>query len=188
MHLKHELASVTEALIEAAALVSAEYFQLPVAGKEEPEYRERVYCYELYHNWRRLWPAQSEFSLSGEVDKQGHQLIRSLAKPDFLVHVPGQMRNLLVMEVKARNASPTRLADDLKKLIAFRRAIDDPLGVHAGYFAAYLWIYGLPLGEWPGIRDHLLSPSVGPTELDPDLVACFIHESAGARPSRVTWR
>ena len=33
---------------EATAAIDAMYFQLPVDGGD-PVYRERVYCYELYH-------------------------------------------------------------------------------------------------------------------------------------------
>lgn len=86
-----ELAQVTEWLLSASSQIGREYFQLPVAGAEEPEYRERVYCYELYHRWRCHWFDSFPFSLSGEVDKTGHPLIRGAPKPDFLVHIPGQM-------------------------------------------------------------------------------------------------
>lgn len=49
------------------------YFQLPVAGLEDAIYRERVYCYELYHWIRNGWNG-FDFSLGGEVDKTGHPL------------------------------------------------------------------------------------------------------------------
>ena len=62
---------------EATKNISREFYQLPVAGKEDPIYRERVYCYELYHQLRSLWPTETEYTLSGEVDKSGHPLIRN---------------------------------------------------------------------------------------------------------------
>ena len=34
---------------DATAALDAHYFQLPVAELEDVIYRERVYCYELYH-------------------------------------------------------------------------------------------------------------------------------------------
>jgi hypothetical protein len=71
--------------------------QLSVAGAEARVYRERVYCYELYHQWRCQWANDSRFELSGEADKIGDPIIRRNAKPDFLVHVPGEMQNLLVL-------------------------------------------------------------------------------------------
>lgn len=55
------------------------YFQLPVAGREGPSYRERVYCYELYHQLRCRWPVDTGYSLAGEVDKKGHHLCGAAA-------------------------------------------------------------------------------------------------------------
>lgn len=182
-----ELEVVTEWLVTASAEVAPEYVQLPVASSEEPEYRERVYCYELYHRWRCHWPAGFPFSLSGEVNKQGHPLIRGEEKPDFLVHVPGQMRNLLVVEVKPQNAPPARMADDLKKLTRFRRDLYDQDGVPASYHAAYFWLYGLPLDDWPALRGRLRNAVVGSADFDPGLVSCFVHEKAGTRAVPVSW-
>lgn len=98
----HELDQI---LVLATQSIREEYFQLPIDGRDKPVYRERVYCYELYHQMRRNWPNGSLFTLSGEVDKSGHPLIRGngldRAKPDFLVHVPGDMGgNHAVIEVK----------------------------------------------------------------------------------------
>jgi hypothetical protein len=174
------LNSVTEWLLCASSQVGKEYFQLPIAGAEEHEYRERVYCYELYHRWRCQWTDGFRFSLCGEVDKSGHPVIKGNWKPDFLVHVPGQMVNLLVVEVKPSNADIGRMADDLSKLATFR-------GYPAKYFAAYFLVYGLSLGEWPSLRDQLVKATAGSVPFDPSLVSCFIHEKPGARAQVVDW-
>src|ERR1035441_3597497 len=79
----------------ASSQISAEYFDMPVAkvGQATAIYRERVYCYELYHRWRQHWPKDFQYSLCGEVDKRSHSLI--VAKhlkssiPDFPVHLSG---------------------------------------------------------------------------------------------------
>jgi hypothetical protein len=42
-------------LQRATASIGREYFLLPIHGAP-PVYRERVYCYELYHQMRLLWP------------------------------------------------------------------------------------------------------------------------------------
>src|SRR5262245_39939149 len=44
----------------ATADIDQEYFQLPIHGGG-PVYRERVYCYELYHQMRRRWPDDGPF-------------------------------------------------------------------------------------------------------------------------------
>jgi len=39
---------LTHILQDATAAIGREYFLLPIHGAD-PVYRERVYCYELYH-------------------------------------------------------------------------------------------------------------------------------------------
>lgn len=176
---------VTNWLLSASSQVGSGYIQLPVAGQEEPEYRERVYCYELYHWWRCNWPASYKFSLSGEVDKSGHPLIRQGDKPDFLVHVPGQMKNLLVLEVKPGNAKIAKMVKDLIKLTRFRRE----LGQEANYHAAYFWIYGASEKDWHLLRAQILNNKAANTRnIDLPLISCFVHERAGIPAVRVDWR
>jgi hypothetical protein len=91
-----------KSLIDAAEKIEPHYFQLPVAEGEEPKYRERVYCYELYHQLRCILGDnfQFQYKLNGEVDKRGHPIFRKAKKPDFIVHSPGDMKhNLVVIEV-----------------------------------------------------------------------------------------
>lgn len=130
---------LNQILILATQGIREEYFQLPIDGREEPVYRERVYCYELYHQMRLVWPNGSLFTLSGEVDKSGHPLFRGngldRAKPDFLVHMPGDMSgNHAIIEVKPINAQRSGLKKDLKTLTAFRR--------YANYERALYLFYG----------------------------------------------
>lgn len=80
---------LTELLQRATANVPAQYFQVTLDGGD-PIYRERVYCYELYHQLRCQWPTDTPFNLNGELDKAAHPILRELdadyAKPDFLIH------------------------------------------------------------------------------------------------------
>lgn len=62
-------------LSEAAGAVDAMYFQLNIDGGD-PVYRERVYCYELYHQMRCRWPSDGQFYLNGEVDKSAHPILK----------------------------------------------------------------------------------------------------------------
>lgn len=66
---------LTRILAEATASVGPEYFLLPIDGAD-PIYRERVYCYELYHQMRRRWPDDRRYILNGEVDKSAHPYFR----------------------------------------------------------------------------------------------------------------
>lgn len=123
-------------LIAATARIPGHYFQLPVAGREDPIYRERVYCYELYHQLRILLESDkrlAHYVLSGEVDKQGHPIIRRCA-PDFVLHVPGEMNsNLVVMEVKPVNADLDGIRKDLETLSYFVKEVGYRLGIQLVY-------------------------------------------------------
>ena len=127
-----------EILSKATAAIESRYFQLPVQGKEQPIYRERVYCYELYHQMRKNWP-DTQYVLNGEVDKNGHRIIQgnglSKTKPDFLVHTPGDMAgNFCIIEVKPVNAKANGIEKDLKTLTAYLH--------HGGYQHGVLLFYG----------------------------------------------
>jgi hypothetical protein len=78
----------TRILSEASAAVHQNYFRLPVKGTS-PAYRERVYCYELYHQMRLRWPypcaPDFPYWLNGEIDKRGNPKFKK-GVPDFLVH------------------------------------------------------------------------------------------------------
>jgi len=124
-------------LSEATAAIPAHYFQLPVADQECTIYRERVYCYELYHQLRELLKADplfDRYALCGEVDKSGHPIIRRHV-PDFVLHVPRAMdANLVVIEVKPINAELSGFRKDLETLAYFT---SDIVGYQCGIELVY---------------------------------------------------
>jgi hypothetical protein len=124
-------------LIEATARIPEPYFWLPVAGREDPIYRERVYCYELYHQIRTLLEHVDAFEgylMSGEIDKRGHPIIRPCI-PDFVFHHPGTMDNLAVIEVKPVNGAPEGMLKD-------RETLKDFLSEDVGYKVGVELVYG----------------------------------------------
>ena len=119
-----DMNELTRILQEATAAIAPEYFRLPIDGGG-PVYRERVYCYELYHQMRLRWPERGPFMLNGEVDKIAHPILSTLgadyAKPDLLVHGPGDMgRNHAIIEVKSQAADRSGVRKDLNTLSLFR--------------------------------------------------------------------
>lgn len=124
-------------LCVTAKEVEHRYFQLPRAYSC-PAYRERVYGYELYHQLRKAWPDDRNHYLHAEVDKSGQSRFPkslSKAKPDFLIHDPGNMdRNLVVVEVKSIQNSKAKLKEDIRKLASFCN--------EAQYQAGVLLVYG----------------------------------------------
>lgn len=173
----------TSQLAQATARIPKPYFQLPVVGREDPIYRERVYCYELYHNLRTDWPLP-HLSFCGEVDKAGHPLIRGneldAAKPDFIVHEPGTMdSNLVVVEVKPADVARADLQKDLLHLAAFRRY----------YEYAILLVYGGTLGQLNRIKETARSIAEG-CELNRvslDMIDLWWHASAGTAAAPQRW-
>jgi len=107
----------------ATAAVGDTYFLLPILGGN-PIQRERVYCYELYHQMRSVW-SSPQYVLNGELDKSGHPKLKDklgALKPDFLVHSPGSMEeNYAAIEVKPAVPSRKSIRKDLKSLVKLSR-------------------------------------------------------------------
>jgi len=115
------------ALDEAISRVKPEYFRVP-RFKDEAAWRERAYCYELYHQLRCQLPEDFAYTLHGEIDKMGHlEIIQHFPgmkrpNPDFVLHKPGKMgpgENLAVIEVKRSGASLGSIKQDLWKIRKF---------------------------------------------------------------------
>lgn len=154
-----ELSSLIE---EATARVPAPYFQVHIDGGD-PIYRERVYCYELYHQLRCLWPPETEFYLNGELDKSAHPILKEIgadyAKPDLLVHKPGYMSgNYAIIEVKSSNAQNSGIAKDLKTLALFRTKV--------GYSRAIYLIFGYAAQEAAARVQHVAKFIEGLPEIE----------------------
>lgn len=182
-----DVSTMQQKILEACCAIAPDYMLLPVYGKEDPQYRERVYCYELYHQLRLSMPEENfPYSLSGEVDKSGHPLIRGNylddVKPDLIAHVPGEMdRNLCVIEVKPINAGVGAVADDLRKLSEFCHKG----GYHSGCFLFYgrrvqdsLETVTARVKMSANLPSHCLNISMS-------LLTCYWHSEPGKEPTEL---
>jgi hypothetical protein len=163
-------------IAEATARIEPDFFLLPVAGVSEPMPRERVYCYELYHQLRDTAPREVPLSLQAEVDKAGHPALKlpqgtaPARKPDFIFHEPGSMdRNVFVLEVKPANARLRAFRKDIMSLSFFVE--------HFKYRCSALLVYGGSTAQvaqtLAGLRaDPALAALV-------DRVTLFHHERPG---------
>lgn len=138
-------------LIEATGQVEAAYFQVQTAVRNGSTvvYRERVYCYELYHQLREFMRNEpSPCTLMGELDKHGHEIIRGDKVPDFVFHVPGTMSgNLVVMEVKRiDNDDDAEISKDCEKL---RRFVEEAM-----YKGAIYLVFGSEGGRIDRFCQH----------------------------------
>lgn len=113
--------SFLEKLILSINNVNSDFFQIPTEYKPDGISRERVFCYELYHQLRMVLGNDYPFSLHGELDKSGHISFPRVLQgiPDFLVHQPGTHKgNMVIMEVKGIFNSKNIILD-LKKINGF---------------------------------------------------------------------
>lgn len=171
-----ELDSILSA---AAANIDRMYFHLRIDGGDAPIFRERVYCYELYHQMRLLWPKMTDYFLNGEVDKAAHPILRELdsdkAKPDFLVHTPGYMAgNYAIIEVKHICATKKGISKDLKTLTKFIDRVAYKRGIYLIY------------GEIP--ENELVSKvSEAATEAHIELrkIELWLHKEVGEKAVRI---
>jgi len=110
------------------------YFQIK-RDHDEPAWRERAYCYELYHQLRCHLRKDFPYTLHGEIDKKNHKMIcdefeeKMCPNPDFVVHVPGDDKNLSVIEVKLSTSSKERAQRDINKLEIFLNRIRYEYGI-----------------------------------------------------------
>ncbi len=140
-------------LRHAAARVEPPWFKMSIAPiGEEPSqlaYRERVYCYELYHQIRLLSTEETSrrvgaprLLLSGELDKYGINSVISGGeqKPDLVWHEPGKScYNAVVVEVKTMRGlnSPDGMKVALTTLRDFLQA-----AAHVRYQSGILLVFG----------------------------------------------
>jgi hypothetical protein len=159
---------LTQILRDATAAIGAEYFLLPIHGAD-PVYRERVYCYELYHQMRLRWPADCVYRLNGEVDKIGHPYFQDGAapKPDLLVHQPGHGNNYGMFEIKSWPAAADGIRKDLHTLSRFENEF--------GYQRAIYLMYG---AAPDGILARVQELAVGVEHLAP--IELWLHAAPAA--------
>jgi len=126
MH-RFSMKELTDIFSTSTGAIEHDYFHISIDGGD-PVYRERVYCYELYHQMRLRWPPNCQYYLNGELDKAAHPILEKIgadhAKPDLLVHLPGYMiGNYAVIEVKRAESQKEGIRKDLSKLDLFVRTV-----------------------------------------------------------------
>jgi hypothetical protein len=107
-------------ITKAASLVDHKFFQLKTTYEPSGIVRERVFCYELYHQLRKIIGDDYPLTLNGEIDKRGHIDFakKDRKNPDFVFHIPGRHEgNTLILEVKGVVSKD--LNKDFKTIITF---------------------------------------------------------------------
>lgn len=124
--------------------VEKNYYQINIACESASIIRERVFCYELYHQIRKIIEMKKiSFSLNGEIDKRGHRKINESNRknPDFVFHEPGTMdNNIMVIEVKGK-IYYNKCLDDFDKLVCFVEKYNYKLGIFILYNHSFSELY-----------------------------------------------
>ena len=81
-------------------------------------FRERVWCYEFYHQMRLLnFIDDKDVCINAEPDKTGNNLFQRPINPDFIIHEQGSNdKNLCVIEVKLNLDNKSGIEKDLENL------------------------------------------------------------------------
>lgn len=143
------------ALESAATKMNDDFFQIKFCNPSEYnvlKFRERVFCYELYHQLRISLGNGFLYKLHGEMDKMSHETYKKSelknTVPDFIVHKPGEPDNLLVMEVKHKESGLDKIEKDFKKLRNFK--------IIAGYETGISYVFGeLQENDEKRLKDNL---------------------------------
>lgn len=112
-----------ELIKKALVNIDEKYFRIKFEGIGKEKIRERVFCYELYHQIRKLLDDSGELDVSGglllngEIDKSGNPKFKS-ENPDFVLHRPGTCNNVIVVEVKG-NLNKRGIKKDIETLTKF---------------------------------------------------------------------
>lgn len=164
-------------IIDAIDLVKQEYYMVTTTYRPLGIVRERVFCYELYHQLRCLQDSYDmmEVQIHGEIDKRGHELFAQdeQKNPDFIFHVPGIMKsNSVVIEVKGNIEGSYRekVLKDIQTLLKFTEP-------HLQYKLGILIIYNYSMSTFKGeMSKYLINNNIG-TIGDNILIICKESEN-----------
>ena len=166
---------LTTLLKSATGSIAYEYYSLPVDSAASV-YRERVYCYELYHQMRTRWPHKTAWRINGEVDKRLHPYFddTDTLVPDLLIHQPGTRRNHAVIEVKRSSLRADGIEKDLSALTT--------LSCRFGYERPIYLIFG-PNSEQASVRIMDAIKARGETAC----IEVWLHLTVGT-PAEMVWQ
>lgn len=116
--------------------VGPDYFNLTTTYEPSGIVRERVFCYELYHQLRNSVTIYNDLTLSGEIDKRGHIDFapEDQKNPDFVFHIPGTHKgNAMVIEVKGKMNPCDDIEKDFNTIITFIEKYSYVMGIFVLY-------------------------------------------------------
>ena len=119
----------------AASQVTQNYLNLTTTYEPSGIVRERVFCYELYHQIRLILGKNHKLTLNGEIDKRGHQdfKVEDRKNPDFVFHIPGQHEgHTIILEVQG-NIDTEGITKDFRTIRTFISSYQYQAGIFLLY-------------------------------------------------------
>lgn len=141
-------------IVDAANKVKQTYLLLPTTYEPKGIVRERVFCYEFYHQLRSLQGDECLLVINGEIDKRGHPgfKLENRKNPDFVFHCPGSMdKNTIIMEVKGKLSDIDEIAEDFEKLLNWLHYGEYEFGVFLLYnhsLNEFIEVFGNKMGKY----------------------------------------
>ena len=137
--------SFIQLIRDALENVGDEYYKLTTTYWTLGVVRERIFCYELYHQMRLIQSARglTDVQIHGEIDKSEHVALDSDARknPDFVFHVPGMMKgNAIVVEVKGKIEGNYQ-EGVYKDIVTLSKFTDNKHYYHSGVLIIYNYTY-----------------------------------------------
>lgn len=137
--------SFVEMIKDSLDNVGNEYYKITTTYEFSGIVRERVFCYELYHQMRLVQSARglTDVQIHGEIDKSGHIAFDRNARknPDFVFHVPGMMMgNAIVVEVKGK-IEGTYHEGVYKDIVTLSKFTNNKHYYHSGILIIYNYTY-----------------------------------------------
>ena len=137
--------SFVEMIEDSLENVGDEYYKITTTYESSGIVRERVFCYELYHQMRLVQSARglTDVQIHGEIDKSGHVAFDRNARknPDFVFHIPGMMQgNAIVVEVKGKIEGNYQ-EGVYKDIVTLSKFTDNKHYYHSGVLIIYNYTY-----------------------------------------------
>lgn len=163
-------------VVDALQNVQNEYFEIKQTEKKSTKKRERVFCYELYHQMRKLQERNKhlDLTINGEINKAGHLVIKENFDPDFVIHKQGVMENNhAVIEVKTSKRKKGILKD-FETIKCMVDCYDYKIGIFLITCADRAWFVQEIL---PEIKDPNLKTNQEPNEEQIYVICKNNHDS-----------
>ncbi len=128
---------IVSLICDSMGKVGKAYINVSVYNEPTSIRRERIYCYELYHQMRKeydkrirrssLW---KKLCINAEADKSGIRNYALGINPDFIIHQQGTIAlNVCTVEVKVRMNSSAGIKKDFESISDMMHKLNYQTGV-----------------------------------------------------------